>query len=148
MAATVIPIKARSESVAYFADKRRSRAQPEEAIQRAVIKHLKARASQGAVWWHTPNSSKLGGKRTSDGVPFEAIRNKHLGVRAGVSDICCLYQSRFYALELKSDDGRPTEAQMQFISGINAAGGYGCIAHGLNAALKTLETWGILRGTA
>ena len=49
-----------------------------------------------------------------------------------------------FALELKAENGRPTVEQMQFIS--IAPNGGACIAHGLDRALRVLETWGLLRG--
>jgi hypothetical protein len=124
------------------------RKQPEADLQKAVVRHLRQRATPGVVFWHTPNSSKLGGKRTKTGVPLEAIRGKALGVRAGVSDIIALRNREFFALELKAPNGRPTEAQLEFLSDIRAAGGHGCVAEGLNEALLILESWGLLRRAA
>jgi hypothetical protein len=53
-----------------------------------------------------------------------------------------------FALELKSSRGRPTAAQMTFISEFRAAGGEASIANGLDQALHVLEVWGLLRGRA
>lgn len=116
------------------------RKRPEEQIHRTVVQHLKVRAVPGLLWWHTPN----GGKRNY----VEAAKFKALGVRPGVSDIIAIHKGRVFALELKADEGRATEAQMQFIADLNTAGGFGCIASGLDQAIKVLETWGLLRRTA
>src|SRR5262249_58400862 len=113
----------------------------EDCIQRAVCQHLCIRGVRGLLWWHTPN----GGKRR----PIEAAIMKSLGVRAGVADLILLHGGRMFALELKAENGRPTAAQMQFISDFNAAvapNGGACIAHCLDRALGVLETWGLLRG--
>lgn len=112
----------------------------EDQIQRTVIQHLRERGERGIVYWHTPN----GGHRRKT----EAAILKGLGVRPGVSDIIAIHRGRIFALELKAPEGRPTESQMEFISDLNAAGGFGCIATGLDQAIKCLETWGLLRGTA
>jgi hypothetical protein len=109
------------------------RRRPEDEIHRAVCQHLRQRGVPGLVWWHTPN----GGKRR----PVEAAILKGLGTRAGVADLIFVHRGRPFALELKADDGRPTVEQM-------AAGGCACIVHGLDRALRTLETWGLLCGTA
>ena len=114
------------------------RASPEQVIQRAVCQHLRQRGAAGLVWWHTPN----GGRRR----PIEAAIFSGLGVRPGVSDLILLHDGRAFALELKTDDGRPTAAQTQFVSEFRAAGGEASIANGLDQALRTLETWGLLRG--
>ena len=115
-----------------------SRTSSEQAIQRAVCQHLRQRGASGLVWFHVPN----GGHRK----PVEAAIFNGLGVRPGVADLILLYEGRAFALELKAERGRPTAAQMQFISEFSAAGGEASIVHGLDQALHTLETWGLLRG--
>ncbi len=109
----------------------------EDQIHRAVVGHLRQRGSPGLVWWHTPN----GGKRNR----IEASRFNGLGVRAGVADLILIYRGNVYAMELKSSTGRPTVAQMQFMSEFNAAGGHGCICHDLDRAIQVLERWGLLK---
>ena len=79
---------------------------------------------------------------------IEAAIMKGLGVRAGVSDLIAVYEGRAFALELKAEGGRPTEAQLQFIEDFQAAGGHAVVAEGLDQALRTLEAWKLLRGVA
>lgn len=110
----------------------------EQQIHRAVVDHLRQRAAPKVVWFHVPNGGRRG--------RVEAAIFKGLGVRPGVADLILLHHGHAYALELKAEGGKPTEAQMQFISDWNHAGGSGCIVIGLDAALNQLETWGILRG--
>ena len=116
------------------------RHRPEDSIQRAVCRHLWTRASPGLVWWAVPN----GGKRNR----IEAAIMKGLGVRAGVSDIIAVHEGKAFALELKAEGGRPTEAQLQFIDDFQAAGGHAVVAEGLDEALRVLEAWKQLRGVA
>ena len=116
------------------------RRRPEDSIQRAVCQHLWTRGSPGLVWFCVPN----GGKRNR----IEAAIMKGLGVRAGVSDLIAVHEGSAFALELKADGGRPTEAQLQFIDDFRAAGGYAALAEGLDQALRTLEAWKLLRGVA
>ena len=117
-----------------------ARAHVEDDIQRALVTHLAVRGARGLIYWHTPN----GGKRNAR----EAGRFKAMGVRAGVSDLILVHCGKIYALELKAEGGRPSVAQMEFISDFNGAGGFGCIVTGLDPALRVLETWGLLRGKA
>lgn len=123
------------------------RNQPEAAIQKEIVTELRQRGVPGLMFWHTPNSSKLGGKKTKSGIPLEAIRLKHLGFRPGVADLVLLHDGKFFALELKADHGQPTEAQLAFLQDVNNCGGYSCFAHGLKEAIWTLEAWGLLKGT-
>ena len=117
----------------------------EDQIQAALVQHIELRKVPGLVFWHTPNSSKLGGARTKSGVPLAAIRAKRLGLRAGVSDLVFLHKGKFHALELKSDTGRPSKEQAAFIEDVIAAGGTACWANSLDAALAALKNWGLLR---
>src|SRR5690349_5877207 len=113
----------------------------EAQIHKAVVQHLKLRGVPGLLFWHTPNSSKLGGKRTKNRIPIEALINKGLGVRAGVSDLLLLHQGTLYALELKAPGGRPTASQLAFIADVQKAGGHGVVAEDLDRALYCLEHW-------
>ena len=108
----------------------------EDDLQAALIEHIKLRGRRGLIYFHPAN----GGKRNA----LEAARLKRMGVRAGVADLILLRNGHSYALELKAKGGRPTESQMEFMSDWIAAGGSGCIADGIDRALKVLEMWGLI----
>ena len=112
----------------------------EQQIQRAIVQHLRQRSAPGVVFIHVPN----GGKRK----PIEAAIFKGLGVRRGASDLLLWHAGRSYALELKAPCGRPTDEQIKFLDDMDKAGVLTAIVMGLNAALHTLEGWGLLRGVA
>ena len=113
---------------------------PEQQIQRAVVQHLRQRSAPGVVFIHVPN----GGKRK----PIEAAIFKGLGVRRGASDLLLWHDGRSFALELKSAGGRATDEQIKFLDDMDRAGVLTALAEGLDAALHTLEGWGLLRGVA
>lgn len=115
----------------------------EQEIHKAVAAHLRARSAIGLVWWHTPNGARVPGRRGH----IQGAIAKGLGVRAGVSDILALHRGKFYALELKAPGGRPTPDQLTFGHEVREQGGFFSIATGLDDALRTLEFWGLLRGT-
>ena len=117
---------------------------PEQQIHKAVAAHLRQRGVPGLLWWHTPNGAHVPGRRGR----VQGGIQKAMGVRAGVSDILALHGGKLYALELKAPDGRPTEEQLRFIDQVRENGGYTCVAEGLDAALRVLETWGLVRGQA
>ena len=116
----------------------RRAARAEDQIQRAVFAHIKARGVQPMIAFHVP----MGGARK----PIEAAILKGLGAKAGIPDLIALHNGKFFALEIKTDTGKPTTTQLECISQINAAGGYACVAYGLDACLRVLETWGLLVG--
>jgi hypothetical protein len=114
------------------------RKQPEAEIQRTLIAHFAARRTPGVFVFHVPN----GGARS----PIEAAILKGLGTRAGVPDIFAVHQGQCYALELKTKDGRATDAQWQAIEDLRAAGAHAEVCYGLDRALAVLESWGLLKG--
>ena len=113
------------------------RKNPEQQIHIAVEQHLRTRAIPGLVYWHTPN----GGLRSKR----EAALLKAMGTKAGVSDFIFVHNSKIYALELKAEGGRASEAQLKFLSDIDRAGAFTAMPSGLDAALATLEAWGLIR---
>ncbi len=118
----------------------RKRNRPEDAIQRAVFLHLTVRGAKGVYAFHVPNQGTGNRKRG-------AIL-KGLGVKAGVPDIIAIHEGRVYAMELKAPKGgRATEVQLEALSALQRAGAYTAVCVGLDRALRTLEGWGLLRGT-
>jgi len=111
----------------------------EEQIQAAVVLHMTVRALPGVVWFHVPN----GGGRTA----AEAGRFKALGVKAGVPDILALRAGQLFALELKAQGGRVSDAQREMLAALKAAGAEAAVAWGLDEALEILERWGVLRAS-
>ena len=116
------------------------RNRPEDIIQRAVLDHLRVRSAPNVFAFHPAN----GGWRSR----VEAKILKGLGVRAGVPDLIAIHRGEVFAIELKSESGRATAAQLQAIKDIRRAGGHAEICHGIDAAIKQLEEWHLLRGHA
>ncbi len=113
------------------------RQRPEQQIQRAVVAHLRLRAKPDVLWWHTPNARK---QSLRQGAAWKAE-----GVLAGVSDLILLYQGRAFALELKSDGGRLSPAQQEFMDRFNTAGGYAGYAVGVDRAIECLKAWQLIK---
>jgi hypothetical protein len=118
----------------------------EQKVQCALCQHIDVRGVSGLVWFAVPNGNKLGGRISAKGIAIQGSINRGLGVKAGVSDLIFLHDSKFFALELKVGTNRPTETQLEFIDRVNAAGGFATWATGLDRALACLEAWGLLRG--
>jgi hypothetical protein len=114
------------------------RQQPETLIQKALVAHLKVRATPGVFWFAIPN----GGVRSK----VEAAIMKATGTRAGMPDMGFVHEGRPYFLEVKAEERRPTKHQLKAIDEINAAGGFACIAYGIDAAIRCLEGWGYFAG--
>jgi hypothetical protein len=117
--------------------KLRHRAGREDQIQRACFQHLAWRGVPGLFAFHPAN----GGWRS----PIEARILKGLGVIAGVPDIIIIHATKVYALELKADDGRITDAQLACHERLRTAGARVGVAFGIDGALRQLNEWGLLR---
>ena len=116
---------------------RRVLAASEFEIHISGVAQILARGKPGLVFWHTPND----GKRSM----ATARRLQTMGMRAGVADLCLVFNGNFYAMELKTEHGRPTEAQMQWAADINAAGGHAVVCHDIDRAVRCLEVWGLIK---
>jgi hypothetical protein len=80
-----------------------ARPESEDEIQRTVFAHFAARRASGAFAFHPAN----GGYRRA----VEGAILRGLGVVPGVPDLIIVHEGRCFALELKSDAGRLSEAQ-------------------------------------
>ncbi len=109
---------------------------PEQAIQKAVVAHLKARA-YSCFWWSTPNEGKRG--------VVNAAALKAMGMTAGVPDLLILKDGSLYAIEFKAPGGRLTPSQRLVIDRMRDCGAMAVVAFSIDEALVTLEYWGILK---
>jgi len=114
------------------------RRRPEAQLHAAVVEHLRLRAKPDVLWLHPAN----GGTRDIR----EAARFKRMGVLAGASDLLLWHRGNSFALELKSPDGRLSEAQLEFLARFNDAGGHSAVAESIDCALACMEAWGLLSG--
>lgn len=120
----------------------------EDAIQRAVFQHLRARGAPGIVAFHPKNGGvHMRGRRA--GV------NIGLGVLAGVPDVIVVAPinpgtlcGQTYALELKTEAGILSDEQRDVLQRLKTAGAIVGVAHGLDDALRQLQGWGLLKGVA
>jgi hypothetical protein len=103
-----------------------------------VIAHFAARGVRGMYVFAVPN----GGVRS----PIEAAIMRGLGTRTGTPDLFMIHRGEVYALELKAENGRATDAQFQAIEDLRAAGAHAEVCYGLDRAIAVLEGWGLLKG--
>src|SRR5215471_17267398 len=115
-----------------------ARNRSEDAIQRAVFQHLRARAAPNVFAFHPAN----GGYRK----PVEAAILKGLGVVAGVPDVIAIHNGRVFAMELKAEGGRATDKQLACIAALREAGAIVAVAESIDRALACMEAWGLLSG--
>jgi hypothetical protein len=114
-------------------------ASTEAAIQRAIWNHLQWRSHPGVFAFHPAN----GGFRK----PVEAAILKGLGVVAGIPDLVIIHRGQVYALELKTETGKLTDAQRITHEKLRRAGAEVATVYGSDEALEQLEgEWRLLRG--
>jgi hypothetical protein len=106
---------------------------PEQQDQRAAFDHLRWRGVPGAFAFHCPN----GGWRSA--------AEAWIGVVAGIPDLLIVHAGHLYCLELKSERGRLSPAQIQTHEQLQRAGAHVAVAHGIDAALAQLTARELLR---
>jgi hypothetical protein len=116
----------------------RRRQQPEQALQRALVEHLSWRAAPGVFFFHVPN----GGWRSRT----EAAILKSMGTRAGTPDLLLCRAGQLYCVELKSDRGRLSPAQVTCHEELRRAGATVAVATSIDQALAVLTEWKIIGG--
>lgn len=57
----------------------------------------------------------------------------------GVSDILCCYKGHFVAIEVKSEKGRLSGSQIEFIANVNANGGFAFVARSVSDVEKAFK---------
>lgn len=113
----------------------------EDEIQIAVFEHLRTRPADGVFAFHPKNG---GAHQRTRG---QRIFNAKKGVVSGVPDVCAVKDGWFFALELKTEDGAASDDQIETMQALQRAGTTVACVYGLNAALRKLEQWGLLKGT-
>ena len=116
----------------------RRRRFPEAQLHAAVVVHLRLRAKPDVLWLHVPN-----GERRDK---IAGAKLKRMGVLAGASDLLLWHRGYSFALELKGDGGRLSDAQLEFLARFNDAGGHSAVAENIDRALACMEAWGLLSG--
>ena len=118
----------------------RRRKSPEAQLQRAIVQHYRQRAAPGVFMFAVPN----GGYRRQ----IEAAIMKATGTVAGVPDTIWIRNGRVFAIELKAEGGRLSDAQLATMAKMREAGAVVAVATGIDEALRKLENFGLLRGRA
>lgn len=65
---------------------------------------------------------------------YQAASNQY-----GMPDIICIYRGYFVGLELKTDDGKPTELQLRMLNAIKQAGGYADIIRSVTDIISLFQ---------
>lgn len=107
------------------------RQKPETLLQQACVTWLTGEQKAGRIlrFWHTPNGQKL--------TLGQAMGLKRLGVQPGIPDLAVRVLAspdRFQDLwfELKSETGRTSEEQRDFIDETNDLGGFARVVRSLD----------------
>src|ERR1017187_2396055 len=102
----------------------------EAALQTHVCKLLYAYGRQDICWFAVPNGEQRSAKTGQ--------RLKQQGVRSGAADLCFVIDGRFVGLELKTETGVLSKAQLTFSEDVARAGGYYFVAFGFENAISIL----------
>ena len=120
------------------------RSDPEGITHRAVWKHILKRGVPGLFAFHVPNGGKRGIK--------EAVNFKRMGVTPGVPDLVMMLpageHTRVYTMEFKAPGKKLSEKQTECWERLDKVNAFQACCGNVDSALRVLEAWKILRGTA
>lgn len=108
---------------------------PEETLQRSVVKLLRHALPEGSIFFAVPN----GGLRSRT----EAIRFKSTGTLAGVPDLLVITAGRILGIELKSGNGRLSDAQLYCHEQFRRAGADVFVCRSLEEVADALTAAGV-----
>ena len=115
---------------------RKRRGNPEADLQRQVVAVLRQVLPKGFVVHHSANEVRRGGEegRIAQGIA------QGMGVHPGFSDLIVLGAGRCLFLELKSKNGRLSDAQVEFRAFVLAEGHSWALVRSLEDALAALSS--------
>lgn len=125
-------------SLAQLAAGKRRRAQPEEAIHRAIVEWLRVAVPEppeGPAWFHPPNG---GGRSKAEAGIFKA-----LGVKAGVPDLVFVWRKRVMGVEIKPPGRSLSSAQKERHDEWRLAGALLHTVHGIDELRQFLWVAGV-----
>jgi len=103
----------------------------EDDLQRQVCKFLDVALPPDATYFSIPN----GGKRH----PREAARMSGLGLRPGVPDLCIVFRSRAFFLELKTASGRQSVQQRHMANTLHYCGAHVMLCRSIEDVERSLR---------
>lgn len=113
----------------------------EYQLQKSVVQFLDLALPEDAVYFAVPNGEKR--------AVHTAQRLKAAGVKAGVPDLCIVYQGRAIFVELKTASGRPSKAQQAMEDALGRAGAGVWLCRTLDGLQTALRAEGVpLRAAA
>jgi hypothetical protein len=81
--------------------------------------------------------------RNNTGVALQGTTRVRYGLCVGSSDLIGIANGRFVALEVKTEQGRVSREQAQFLALVNARGGIGRVVRSVDDALAAVDAaWG------
>lgn len=113
----------------------------ETVIQTKIMLAL---SESGCIVWRNAASGAYAGRvihKSARQVTLENATYMKFGLTVGASDIIGIApDGRFLAVEVKTDTGRPTKEQLNFIAAVNRAGGIAGIARSVEDAINLIRS--------
>lgn len=110
----------------------------EDLIQISLVEHIRLFAVKDLIWFMVPNGTNKS--------PAAAGRAKAMGLRAGVYDLAgSLPGGHSWYLELKTPDGKLSDAQIDFGNLCERNGALHAVCYSIDDALVWLRAIGALK---
>lgn len=129
------PLDADSSLAYSRAPARVKRAQPEAAIQKAIVDYI-ATVAPHVVCYAVPNAAR----RTRNGRAGNAVP----GLTKGIPDLALVVSGRAFFLEVKAPKGRTSQEQDATIARLRRAGASVAVVRSIDDVDHALAAWGVV----
>ena len=116
--------------------KKTPRREPEMSLQMDIVDMLKSKLKRDVLFTAFPAG---GGGRV------RGAKLKKAGLQAGWPDIQLVYQGRYFGLEVKTQTGRLSPAQLDLHKRLTSNGSSVAVVRSVDDALEIIVDWGLAR---
>jgi hypothetical protein len=122
--------------------------QTESKIQQAIVQYLSLIANgKDLVYFSIPNEAWGAGRRKKilSGPEYGKINElKKMGMLPGCADLCIVYNEKAYFIEVKTDTGKQSQAQILFMDNVLKAGCEYAVCRSVDDVKWCLKEWGVI----
>lgn len=113
--------------------------QPEAQLQMACVRYLDSKHPE-ILFWAVPMSTWIGGNKVSGKVLGYLAKQKLLGNKKGIPDICLLLPGgKFCFAELKAAKGVPSEEQGYYLKKCEELGGFSAVIKNIDQLEELIQ---------
>ena len=110
-----------------------------------ILKYLRAVLPRNSLVFHVPAGGQRASKVNAKGARYSPAGQKlqKLGAVAGIPDLCLIVLGKVYFIEVKAQNGRPSDEQVAVFGALERAGACVAVARSADEVRDIVRRWGI-----